>query len=113
MQRTDGKEERLYGLDWLRIIAFALLILYHLGMLYVGEWEWHIKSAYLQDWLQWPMLAMNRWRMELLFMISGLAIGLYAPARHPGRFVRDRTVRHALNTVDAMAAEGTDERTAP
>jgi hypothetical protein len=27
--------ERLYGLDWLRIGAFALLILYHIGMFFL------------------------------------------------------------------------------
>ena len=36
--------ERLYFLDWLRIGAFALLVLYHVGMYYV-TWSWHVKSA--------------------------------------------------------------------
>ena len=32
---------RRYDLDWLRIIAFGLLILYHVGMFYV-TWGWHV-----------------------------------------------------------------------
>ena len=64
---------RRHDVDALRALAFALLILYHLGMLYVGEWEWHIKSRHTYDWLQWPMLAMNRWRMDLIFLVSGVA----------------------------------------
>ena len=32
---------RLYFLDWLRIGAFALLIVYHVGMVYVS-WDFHI-----------------------------------------------------------------------
>ena len=46
---------RRYDLDWLRILAFAVLILYHVGMYYVAEWDWHIKSSVtsvaLQDWM--------------------------------------------------------------
>lgn len=85
--------ERRHDLDALRVLAFVLLIAYHCAMLYVAEWDWHLKSSHLAEWLQWPMLAMNRWRMALLFLISGLAIGLYQPARHPGRFALDRTLR--------------------
>ena len=36
---------RRYDLDWLRIVAFGLLILYHVGMFYV-TWGWHVKSTY-------------------------------------------------------------------
>ncbi|MFA6986547.1 MAG: acyltransferase, partial [Arenimonas sp.] len=64
---------RRHDIDALRAIAFAVLILYHLSMLYVSEWEWHIKSSYLAEWLQWPMLFTNRWRMDLIFLISGMA----------------------------------------
>ena len=35
--------QRLFFLDWLRIGAFALLVLYHVGMYYVS-WSWHVKS---------------------------------------------------------------------
>lgn len=84
---------RRNDLDALRVLAILSLIAYHCGMLYVSEWDWHLKSTYLQDWLQWPMLAMNRWRMSLLFLISGLAVGLFRPERAPVRFALMRTWR--------------------
>ena len=93
---------RRHDLDALRVIAIGLLIAYHCAMLYVAEWDWHLKSTYLSEALQWPMLAMNRWRMALLFLISGLAIGLYQPARHPGRFALERTWRLFLPLVFGM-----------
>ena len=37
-------DPRRYDLDWLRVLAFGLLILYHVGMYYVADWGWHIKS---------------------------------------------------------------------
>src|SRR3546814_1045877 len=67
---------RRHDIDALRVIAFALLIVYHVGMVYVAEWGFHVKSDYQAEWLQRPMIALNRWRMPLLFMISGIALGL-------------------------------------
>ncbi|WP_133499738.1 acyltransferase family protein [Cognatilysobacter terrigena] len=64
---------RRHDIDALRALAFALLILYHWGMLYVGDWGWHIKSTHTFDWLQLPMLVVNRWRMSLIFVISGIS----------------------------------------
>jgi hypothetical protein len=70
----------------LRAIAFAALILYHWGMLYVAgeDWGWHLKSSYHAQWLQLPMIAMNRWRMDLIFLISGLSVHFLLP-RHAHR----------------------------
>jgi glucans biosynthesis protein C len=63
---------RRYDLDWLRIIAFGLLILYHTGMYYV-TWDFHIKSPHAARTIEPLMLFVNPWRMDLLFLISGVA----------------------------------------
>ncbi len=63
---------RRYDLDWLRIIAFALLIFYHTGMFYV-TWDWHVKSHRASHLIEPLMLMVNPWRLELLFFISGVA----------------------------------------
>ncbi|WP_444942164.1 acyltransferase family protein [Microbulbifer sp. ZKSA004] len=65
--------QRRHDIDALRVLAFGLLILYHLGMAYVAEWGWHVKSSYQSEPLQLVMLAVNQWRMPLLFLISGAA----------------------------------------
>jgi glucan biosynthesis protein C len=59
-------------LDALRVSAFALLILYHLGMFYV-PWGWHVKSTHITPGLEPWMGALNPWRLTLLFVISGAA----------------------------------------
>lgn len=63
---------RRYDLDWIRVIAFMLLILYHIGMFYV-PWEWHVKSRYELEWLEPVMQLTNPWRLTLLFLVSGCA----------------------------------------
>lgn len=84
--------QRRYDLDWLRVIAFGLLILYHIGMYYV-PWGWHVKSPYAGPFAEPAMMLLNPWRLSLLFMISGVAIRFAADkASLPGfagkRFVR-------------------------
>ena len=67
---------RRHDLDALRVAAFALLILYHVGMVYVPEWRFHLKSPVELAWIEWPMVLVNRWRMSLLFLLSGITLGL-------------------------------------
>lgn len=84
---------RHYGMDWLRIGAFALLILYHVGMVFV-PWNFHIKYPRPVAWATLPMLAINPWRLGLLFVVSGYASRALL-AKSPGwaGFARDRSWR--------------------
>jgi glucans biosynthesis protein C len=64
--------DRAFFLDWLRIIAFGLLVLYHVGMYYV-TWDFHVKSPLASRTLEPWMKLTEPWRMSLIFMISGAA----------------------------------------
>ena len=94
---------RRHDIDALRVLAFALLILYHLAMLYVAAWEWHLKSPYLAEWLQWPMLFLNRWRMDLIFLLSGIASAFLLDPERLGRFLWLRHWRLVLPLLFGMA----------
>ena len=84
---------RHHGMDWLRIGAFGLLILYHIGMYFV-PWGWHVKIAQPLGWVQVPMLATNSWRLGLLFLVSGYAsAALFAKLGGSGAFARSRSAR--------------------
>lgn len=82
-------QERRYDLDWLRVLVFGLLILYHAGMFFV-PWGWHIKNNETYTWLIWPMRFINQWRLPILFVISGMGTW-YALNRRTGlQFTRER-----------------------
>lgn len=83
---------RRYDLDWLRIIAFGLLILYHVGMFFV-PWDWHVKSTQANPDPRYAMMLLNPWRLALLFFISGVAIRYLSDKLGAGRFALDRTWR--------------------
>jgi len=87
------QHQRRYDLDWLRIVAFGLLILYHIGMFYV-PWPWHVKSEHAPvDSLQIPMRLMNSWRLPLLFFVSGVAVRFAIDKKPHTSFIANRFVR--------------------
>lgn len=92
---STAEQGRRYDIDALRVLAFSLLILYHIAMLYVLDWGYHIKSAYLSEAIQLPMLLVNQWRMSLLFIISGLAVSFVWHKYSAGQFAA-RRVRSLL-----------------
>ena len=65
---------RHYFLDWLRVIAFAVLIFYHIGMLYSENWGFHFKSTYISHYVEYFLLVFAPWRMLLIWFISGVAL---------------------------------------
>ncbi|MFC4699900.1 acyltransferase [Glaciecola siphonariae] len=64
---------RLHCLDWLRVFAIGVLVVYHIGMVYVPDWGYHFKNPLNSDLIQSFMLLTSPWRMGLLWLISGMA----------------------------------------
>ena len=87
---------RRHDLDWLRVLAFGLLIFYHIGMFYVANWDFHIKSEHRSVALESLMLAVNRWRMPLLWFVAGVAMRIVLNKISPTRFVTQRSLRLLL-----------------
>lgn len=83
---------RRYDLDWLRVIVFGLLIFYHVGMFFV-PWGWHIKNNVIYEWLRWPMLFLNQWRLPILFVISGMGTYYALSRRTLKQFTWERIKR--------------------
>lgn len=77
--------QRRHDLDWVRIAAFFLLVLYHTGMYYV-TWDWHVKSPFASAALEPYMVFSSPWRLSLLFLVSGAATTfLFEKSRKAGK----------------------------
>lgn len=83
---------RRHELDWLRVMAFFLLILFHSGMPFVTH-GWHIKNAETSIPLTWLGDFFHNWRMPLLFMISGCGIWFALGNHGVLRYLKERSKR--------------------
>jgi len=99
---TPPLPSRLFFLDWIRILAFGVLVLYHVGMYFVS-WDWHVKSPVLVTALEPWMRLSSPWRMDLLFLVSGAATAfLLARSGATGALLGSRTRRLFLPLVMGM-----------
>jgi hypothetical protein len=92
MSSTVSIPDRRHDLDWIRVGAFFLLILYHVGMFYV-PWDWHVKSPHPVEALEPLMLLTNPWRLTLLFLVSGAATRFMADKTTVGKLTGARVAR--------------------
>lgn len=95
---------RHYGLDWLRIAAFALLIPYHAAMVF-APWHWVVKAEATVEALIVPMTLLTPWRLALLFAVSGFASRkLFEKSAGAGAFLISRNARLLVPLAFAMVA---------
>lgn len=93
---------RRHDLDWIRVGAFFLLILYHVGMFYV-PWDWHVKSPHPIPALEPVMMLTNPWRLTLLFLVSGAATRFMADKVSVRQLTGARVARLLPPLLFAMA----------
>jgi glucans biosynthesis protein C len=89
---TIKQNSRLYFIDWLRVFAVLGMVIYHVGMLYV-PWNFHVKSSHIEPGLVPWMLWLNPWRMNLLFVISGVVTSQLLLGGASTDLIRSRSAR--------------------
>jgi glucan biosynthesis protein C len=94
-------DTRLYFLDWVRILAFFILVFYHVGMYYVS-WDWHVKSPVSGHAIEPLMLLTSPWRLSLLFLISGAASRFMLNKYNMTKFIRQRSWRLLIPLLFGM-----------
>lgn len=92
--------QRRHDLDWVRVLAFGVLVLYHVGMYYVS-WDWHVKSPSSGTALEPFMFLSSPWRLGLLFLVSGAATS-FLLRRNPQGFLAARSARLLIPLLFGM-----------
>lgn len=90
--------ERRYDIDWLRVIAIGLLLIYHIAIIF-QPWAMFIgfmKSNDLLEGLWKPMTMLNVWRIPLLFYVSGMGLYFAMRKRNWKQLLLERTKRILL-----------------
>lgn len=101
-QLTNNVSDRQYFLDWVRILAFAFLILYHTAMMFV-DWGFHIESGHNSTFLKSIMILSSKWRLDILFIVSGVAISHMITKMSLKSFTWQRVVKLYLPLLFAIA----------
>jgi hypothetical protein len=90
--------ERRYDIDWLRVIAIGLLLIYHIAIIF-QPWAMFIgfiKSDESLESLWKPMTMLNVWRIPLLFYVSGMGLYFAMRKRNWRQLLLERTKRILL-----------------
>ena len=86
---------RRYDIDWLRVIAIGLLLLYHVA---IGFQPWGIMIGFITNDKPWeslwiPMTMLNVWRIPLLFFVSGMGVYFAIQNRNWKQLLKERARR--------------------
>lgn len=84
MQNSSSRQTYL---DWLRILAILGVLFFHSAMAYVSEWEWHIKNKETSNILLEFNFWLSRFRMPLLFFISGTVAYFMLKSKSASTFI--------------------------
>ena len=87
--------KRRYDIDWIRVIAIGLLIIYHAA---IGFQPWGMMIGFISTEKSWvslwiPMSMLNVWRIPLLFFVSGMGIYFAMQKRSWKELLRERAQR--------------------
>lgn len=93
--------ERRYDIDWLRIIAIGLLLIYHIGIIFQpwGIYYGFIQSSVTSSTLFIPMSMINIWRIPLLFFVSGMGVCFSLRRRNWKQLLIERSQRILLPLI--------------
>lgn len=93
--------QRRYYIDWIRVLAFFLLIFFHCTMPFV-TYNWEIKNKETSIGLSRIIWWLHQWRLPLLFFISGVGIHFSLKKRSVLLFAGERFVRLFIPLIFAM-----------
>ncbi len=101
-----GTIERRYDIDWLRVIAIGLLLIYHIAIVFQ---PWGMMIGFITSeaplaglWI--PMAMLNVWRIPLLFFVSGMGVYFAMQKRAMKPLLQERTKRIFFPLVFGMTA---------
>ncbi|MCU0438159.1 MAG: acyltransferase family protein [Raineya sp.] len=87
--------QRRHDIDWLRVIAIGLLLVYHIAIVFQ---PWGTMVGFMTNTQTWeslwiPMSMLNVWRIPLLFFISGMGVYFAMQNRNIQQLIKERSIR--------------------
>jgi glucan biosynthesis protein C len=95
------EQSRQYYIDWIRVLAFMLLIFFHCSLPF-AKFGWEIKNAEHAVFFDRLVIWLHQWRLPLLFFISGVGVNFSLRKRSVGSFFGERIIRLFIPLLFAM-----------
>jgi glucans biosynthesis protein C len=83
--------KRIYFIDWLRILAIAMVFIFH-NCRFFDTLDWHVKNAQQSQGVLIFVGFINIWIMPLFFLLSG-ASGIFGMNKSFGKYSFSKTMR--------------------
>jgi glucan biosynthesis protein C len=95
--KLELKFERVYYIDWLRVTAVLLLILFHSARVF-DIWDpFYAKNATTSSFLSYSLITfLNQWQIPLLFLLAGASTWYALRIRSGRQYVAERFKRLLL-----------------
>jgi len=92
---------RHHYLDWLRVLVVLMLIPFHTAMTF-APYAWYLRNDQLNDATIGLIMVLDKYHMELLFLIAGAATFFSLGVRSGGQYVSERLRRLVVPLVFGM-----------
>jgi glucan biosynthesis protein C len=95
--KSELKLERVYYIDWLRVLAVLLLILFHSARIF-DIWDpFYAKNSTTSSFLSYSVITfLNQWQIPLLFLLAGASTWYALRIRSGRQYAAERFKRLLL-----------------
>ena len=84
---------RRYDLDWVRVLAFLIVIYFHAAIIFIDGGLPLIQNNEVSPSLDVFVTISSQFRIALLFFVSGVGVAFARRRRNPAEFIRERSLR--------------------
>jgi len=89
----SARDTRRYDIDWLRVFATYLLLLFHVGMVFNPAPFYHVRNTDLSFFFLILCGFISLWHMPLFFLLAGWSAFASLSMRGTGEFLKERFFR--------------------
>jgi len=95
-------KQRLYYVDWLRVLAMIGIFFFHNARFYDTFTDWHVRNTTTNLGASALIAFMSQWIMPLFFLIAGVGTYYALKSRRPGQYIQERTLRLLVPLIFGM-----------
>jgi glucans biosynthesis protein C len=92
MSGTIAETQRRHDIDWLRVLATLIVLLFHCARYFDHE-GWHVKNPQQSTAMMVLVGFLVQWMMPLFFILSAMSSAFVLSRRSTGRYLGDRVKR--------------------